>query len=231
MIPNPPAPKQNKGKLFIGAMLGLVVLGGVVSALTSGGKSRPRSVAKPDMISITLPPPPPPPPPPPKVEPPPKEEPPKKDEMVEQEPVPDNEPPPAEAPVDAPPSEDLGTNNQGNGPSMGLTKNGGNGGGNRNSIGGRKGSKYGYYAAKVQNSIKEALGRNSSTRSANFTLQVRIWADANGIITRAQLVGSTGEPAIDQAIKNQVLTGYQLPEPPPADMPMPINMRISARKS
>ena len=148
--------------------------------------------------------------------------------MVEQEQVPDDEPPPDNSPPEAPPS-DIGSNATGTGPSIG----GGSGGNGRIGGTGRKGggSKWGYYAAKVQTSVKDALGRNSSTRSATFSMQVRIWADSNGRITRAQLVGSSGNPAVDQSIKNQVLVGLQLPEPPPAGMPMPINMRISARKS
>ena len=108
----------------------------------------------------------------------------------------------------------------------------GGGGGNR-SIGSKSrasASKFGWYAAKVQSSIREALSRNSATRSATLSLQVRVWADSNGRITRAQLVGSSGNPAVDQAIRNSVLNGLQLPQGPPADMPMPIHLRISARK-
>jgi outer membrane biosynthesis protein TonB len=108
----------------------------------------------------------------------------------------------------------------------------GGGGGNR-SIGSRSrasASKFGWYAAKVQSSIRDALGRNSTTRSATLSLQVRVWADSNGRITRAQLIGSSGNASVDQAIRNQILTGLQLPQAPPPDMPMPINLRITARK-
>jgi protein TonB len=63
-----------------------------------------------------------------------------------------------------------------------------------------------------------------------MSLQVRVWPDSGGRITRAQLVGSSGNPAVDQAIKNQVLTGLQL-QAPPADMPVPIVLRLTARKS
>lgn len=224
----PPAPKPGKHRLFIGIMLAVVLLGGIGSFMMSGGK-KVKSVAKRDDIIIVTPLPKPPPPPPPlKPEPPPPpDKPPESEEMVEQEQVPDDEPPPDNSPPDSPPS-DLGSNTSGSGPSIG----GGTGGNGK--IGtGRKGggSKWGYYAAKVQTTIKDALSRNASTRSATFSLQVRVWADSNGRITRAQLVGSSGNPAVDQSIKNQVLTGLQLPEPPPAGMPMPITMRISARKS
>ena len=232
MSPKPPIPtKPNKSRLVIGIMLAVILLGGVVSFLTSGGKS-PKAVArKSEIVTITLPPPPPPPPPP-KVEPPPpKDEPPPKEEMIEQEPVPDDEPPPDQTPPDAPPSEDLSTGIAGNGPDMGLR--GGPGGGGKIGGAGRKGggSKFGWYAAKVQTSIADALRRNPATKNASMTLQVRVWPDANGRITRAQLVGTSGNPAVDEAVKNQVLTGLQLPQAPPADMPIPIVLRLTARKA
>ncbi|NJM38763.1 MAG: TonB C-terminal domain-containing protein [Akkermansiaceae bacterium] len=228
---NPPA-KSNKHKFIIAGMLALVLGGGIISFLTAGPKEPKKATRKNDnLVQINIPPPPPPPPPP-KIEPPkPKEEEPKEEEMIEE--VAAEETPP-EAPPEAPPAETIGTNIKGDGPGMsGLSSGGGNGGGNRNSIGGdgRRGSKYGGYAFKIQQTIKSALSQNSSTRSASFSMQVRVWADANGRITRASLVGSSGNPAVDQAIRNQVLVGLQLPEPPPADMPMPINLRISARKS
>ena len=224
----PPARKPGKHRLFIGIMLAVVLLGGIISFLTSGGKSTRKAAPRQEIVTITLPPPLPPPP---KVEPPPpKEEPPKDEEMVEQAPVPDDEPPPADTPPEAPPSEILGTGIAGNGPDMGLGT--GTGGGNRIGGTGRKGggSKFGWYAAKVQTAIADALRRHPSTRNASMTLQVRVWPDANGRITRAQLVGSSGNSAVDQAIKNQVLSGLQLPQAPPADMPTPIVLRITARK-
>ena len=152
--------------------------------------------------------------------------------MVEQEPVAADEPPPEAPSAPEEPSADIGTGlTGGDGNGFGLTSGGGNGNGRRGSIGGGvNASKYGWYAAKVQSSIRDALSRNPSTRSATMTLQIRIWPDSNGRIIRAQLVGSSGNSAVDQAIKNNVLAGLQLPQAPPADMPTPIVLRISARK-
>ncbi len=229
MKPLPP-PKPNHSRLIIGILLAVVLLGGIVSFVMSAGKGSHSVARKAETISITLTPPPLPPPPPPPPPPPQNEPPPDKQEMVEQTPVEKIEPP--EAPPAAPPDDALGTNNAGNGPDMGLTKGGGNGTGRGNSIGGgRHGGKWDAFAVGVQTTISEALRRNSGTRSASFSMTVKVWADENGRITRAQLVGSSGNPAVDQAIKGQVLNGLQLANPPPAGMPMPINMRISARKS
>lgn len=226
MIAKPPARKPDKSRLFIGVMLALVVLGGVGSFLMSGGKATKTAPREERIVEVFIPPPPPPPPlpPPPKVEPPP----PKEEEMVQQEVVPDDEPPP-DAPAPEAPPAGIDSNTGGKGPPIA----GGGGGGNRIGGSGRKGggSKWGYYAAKVQTTIKEALAGNASTQKATFSMQVRVWADSTGRITKAVLVGSSGNPAVDQAIRNQVLIGLQLPEAPPAGMPMPITLRMSARKS
>ena len=219
--------KPGKHRLVIGILLAVVLLGGFTSFLMSSGKSTRKAPKKAEIISIILPPPPVLPPPP-KIEPP-KTEPPPKEEMVEQAPVDEVVPP--EAPPEAPKDEALGTNVQGNGPDMGLTRGGGNGTGGGNTIGGgRKSGKWDSYAVAVQSTIKDALKRNQGTRSAAFSMTVRVWADTSGRITRANLVGSSGSPEVDEAIKKQVLTGLQLTEPPPVGMPMPINMRITARK-
>lgn len=221
-LPTPTTP--NKSRRIIGVLLALVVLGGVISFLNTPAQ-RTRPVAKKsDILTITLPPPPPPPLPPP---PPPKAEPPKQ-EMVEQEKVESIEPPQEPQPNELQ-NEALGTNIAGNGPDMGLRA--GNGNGTRNRIGGvRRGGKWDGFAVKVQNAIAETLRQNAGTRNATFSMKVLIWADANGRIIRAVPLGSTGNPTVDRALKNQVFAGLQLPEPPPAGMPMPINMRISASK-
>lgn len=86
------------------------------------------------------------------------------------------------------------------------------------------------YAGQVQTRIADALRNNRRTRNANVRLEVRVWPDSTGRITRAQLATSTGDSALDSVIKNEVLTGLQLQEPPPQGMPMPIVLRVTARR-
>lgn len=153
--------------------------------------------------------------------------------MIEQAPVNEPESKPDEPkPADDPPAP-LGTNIQGDGPpdGFGLSRNRGNGGGSGRGLGGtgRSVSRWGWYAGKVQSSIGEALRGNPRTREAVLNQKVRIWPDSTGRITRAKLDGSTGNAALDAEI-TAVLTGVQLAEPPPADMPAPILLRLSARR-
>ena len=171
------------------------------------------------IVMISLPPPPPPPPVP---TPPPIEQP-----KIEQqqtfipEDKPIEQPPPDEPPI--------GTNIKGDGSndSFGLGNKAGSGrfGGNAGS-----GSRFGAYASQVQTRIEEAMRNNRKTRDANLSVKVRIWPDTTGRISRAKVAGSSGDPALDATIENEVLSGLQLREPPPLGMPTPILLRLTARR-
>lgn len=222
--------KKPRHRLFIGGLAALVVASGIGAFFIRTSDAPKKKAAPSNVINITLPPPlpPPPPPPPPQNEPPPPEE----QKMVEQEPVAEEEKPP-EAPSPEQPPSDLTTNLKGDGGNnFGLSQGSGRGGsgGNGTGGGGLGGSKWGWYASGIQRSLTEALRRHPSTRNATFSLKVRIWPDATGRVTRAQLVGSTGSPSLDEVLRNQILTGHQLSQAPPSDMPLPIVMRLSARK-
>lgn len=207
----------------------LIVLGlGVWAYFEMSGKSTPTYKApERQVVSIQLPKLPPPPPPPPKLPPPP----PPEQKMVEQTPVAEAEkkPDPSPPKADEPPA--LGTNIRGPGGSDGFgLGSSGNGRGLGRAGSGGGGSKWGWYAGQVQTRIGEALRNNRKTRSARLSVQVRVWPDQTGRIARAQLVSSTGDSALDAALQNDVLTGLQLQEPPPAGMPTPIVLRLSARR-
>ncbi len=225
----PPAPKPNKARLFIIGMFALVLLGGIISFMTSGGKTKKVSPRKNDFVTITLPPPPPPPPPP-KIEPPKQEEPPKEDDIVEEEVV-DLTPP--DAPVDTPPSDDLGTNiTGGNGPDMGLSAGGGNGkaGGRKGGLGGT--NKFARYSISAKASIESALRNDPVTGTAILNgMTLEFWPDSGGTITRVRILGSSAGSVLDQAVK-RVLVGLQTPPAATAaEMPPSVKIRINARKS
>jgi TonB family protein len=183
-------------------------------AANGGGSSRRESIT---LVSL-----PPPPPPPPQFTPPPP--PPQQEEQKMEQPMIKEDQPKAEPPKDEPP---LGTNVKGDGPgdSFGLGSNPGNG--RLGSSG--NGSKWGWYASQVSSRIQAALQQNRKTRSASMNVRVRVWPDTTGRITRAQVSGSTGDPALDSAV-NEALTGLQLQEPPPTGMPAPIVLQVAAHR-
>lgn len=209
---------------------GAVVVLGIGAYFMFGGKGEPRKKSAPPMVMVAIPPPPPPPPPTPPPTPPPEPPPdnPKQPEFQpEDQPKVAPEPPPPE-PAPAP----LGTSIQGDGPAdgFGLSGNGngligGNGkGGNGN------GSKWGWYAGQVQSRVTSALRNHKRTRTATLDIKVRIWADSSGHVTKATLSGSSGDAAVDRAIRDEILTGLQLDQAPPEGMPMPIVMHLVARR-
>jgi len=213
--PEPPAQSFLK-RYRIAIIVTSVLLAGIIAlaklASSSGGSSRRESIT---MVNL-------PPPPPPMMTPPP---PPLQEEQRMEQPMIKEEQPKEAPPKDEPP---LGTGIKGDGPdSFGLSDKAGNGriGGNNGN-----GSKWGWYANQVQSRIQQALQQNRKTRTASLGLEVRVWADTTGRINRAQLAGSTGDPALDSALRDEVLTGLQLQEPPPEGMPAPITLRLTARR-
>jgi protein TonB len=205
------------------AVVALVAAAGVVFAIENfSGQGRPPRPA-PQIVAVRIAPlpapPPPPPPPPQQIQP--------EQKMVEQAPIEDTEQKPDDQPQPAPP---LGTNIAGNGgpDTFGL---GANAGGSRLGGGPRQvNSPWGWYAAQVQTAIGDALRQNVRTRNADLRIEVRVWPDVTGRITRAALAGTSGDPAIDAVLRDDILTGLQLREPPPKDMPLPIVMRLTARR-
>src|ERR1035437_7773981 len=206
--------------LGIGAV-GLVVIDLFIGQMLTSKKEAPRRQQEVVMIRSL-----PTPPPPPQQKPP---EPPKQvEQMDKQDSVSPDDEKPDETPQPSGPS--ITTSIVGNGPDafgVGAARRGGN----QLTEGGSRGqrSRFGWYAAQVQSSIQGTLSRNSLTNRAKFENEVRIWADITGRITRIKLKGSTGDAALDHAI-TESLTGLMLQQPPPADLKMPIVMKLSARR-
>lgn len=220
---------KHRMKLIV---LAVLVVGAGLYFVPKPGPSGPPPRKAERVVSITVPPPPPPqkPPPPP---PPQKVEPPKEKMVKETQPREAKVEPKPQPKADPPPAA-LATGIKGDGPGMAGLSSSGTGLGGGTGIGGgtgsgSTGSKFGWYAGQVQRKIATALSANPRTKTSLIDrLEVRIWPDASGRITRASLAKSTGNSEVDNAIERQVLTGLQLEEPPPAGMKLPIVLRITA---
>jgi TonB family protein len=167
-------------------------------------------------VRIQMAPPPPPPPPPP-----PAPDAPKESKMIEEEKQEEAAPDPG------PP---ISTSIKGPGSGSGIAI------GNRSAVVSRPKidadrARWSAYAGRAGARIKQVLEQNPKTRAGSFRVEVRIWADPAGRITRATLANSTGNRATDEEIIQQVLTNRQLPDAPPQRMPMPIVMRFTAQRA
>jgi hypothetical protein len=138
---------------------------------------------------------------------------------------------PVEKPVEKPP-ESLGTSIKGGEGMAGLGSGRGNGiiGGTGNGPGGGGNSMAKWYAGQVSAKIAEALRTNRKTRSASLRVDAKVWLDEGGRITRATLDSSTGDAGLDASLRDEVLPGVKLAEPPPRGMRMPISLRLTARR-
>jgi TonB family protein len=199
-------------------IVGLLTIAGLFVAVKVLSKADGRAAKKDSITTVQLhlppaPPPPPPPPPPPDSM--------KEEKMIE-----------AEKEEDAPPDPAPAVDTALKGPGTGAIP---VAAGNRGMFGGRNNgpsikARWASYASQIQGQIADGLRNNPRTRKANARAVVRIWVDGTGRVTRAQLGGSTGNKAVDDAIENEVLKGAQFREAPPAGMPMPIVLRVTARR-
>jgi periplasmic protein TonB len=163
-----------------------------------------------------------PPPPPPETEPPPPPPPEEKvdlpDPQQQPDPTPSNEPPPG---------EQLGVDAVGAGSGDGFGLVGRPGGRDLLATGG--GSAYAWYAGIIKSEILDRLADEKKVRSGSYTVAVRLWVRRDGSVERASLVGSSGDKERDRTIETTLSQLSRLSQPPPADMPQPITLRIVSR--
>lgn len=151
---------------------------------------------------------------------------------------PPDAPPPSSAPPAGGPlsiaSEATGAgdafNLAGNPGGRGLLTGGGlgDGSGDGQLGGGSAASRYGWYYSRLAAGIEDEFRRQKDLVSAATRAEVRVWVDPAGVVTRVQLVRTTGNPRLDQAIQSVV--GLRFREPPPDDLPMPMILRVTARR-
>lgn len=129
---------------------------------------------------------------------------------------------PVADPNNAPaPDDDAMKASEGNGDSFGLK-------GSKTGKGFGTGGRWGWYTSQMQASIQDALQKNPKTRNAGLRITLKIWPDDSGTIERIELTSSSGDAALDEVLRTQVFTNLKL-QPPPADMPKPITLRITGR--
>jgi protein TonB len=200
--------------LLIGGIFFLILVVGVVILIKKFMENPDRpNTRRVQQISLIKPPEPPPPPPP--VEKPPEV---KEEVKLDEPPLPQ-----ADAP---PPGANLGLDaeGKGSGDSFGLV---GNKGGRELTIGGN-GSRFGGYLGGLQKNIRDELARNERLRRGEYKAEVAIWIGSNGSVQRFELLGSSGVPDVDAAMK-KVLSSIRHFDEPPSDMPQPVKLRISSR--
>lgn len=164
---------------------------------------------------VTLIRPPPPPPPPPDKPPPPP--PPKTEQPIQQklpQPTPNNAPPP-------PQQLGLDATGSAGSDSFGLVAR--QGGAN---LVGSGGALFAWYTGKLRDQVLSRLTADAKLRSSHYSVAVQVWIAADGRIDRTRIVDGTGDPSLDRLIEAALAALGRLDQPPPLEMPQPINLKI-----
>lgn len=84
------------------------------------------------------------------------------------------------------------------------------------------------YANETQARIDAYLNNRSGTFGSKLNFSAELWVDAQGHITKTQLVSASGNAAFDAAARKNFAPGLVLP-PPEKDMPLPIKIRATSK--
>jgi protein TonB len=161
-----------------------------------------------------------PPPPPPQIE-----RPPEPEQLKEEVKLPESEPTP-ETPSDQPPPGDLGLD------ATGVA--GGDGFGLVARRGGRDllasgGNRFAWYGDRIKQDLISFLAEHRDIRSRAYSVNVRLWLDGAGAVTRVSLTSSTGDETLDRELETLLGRMERVAEAPPADLPQPVQVRIVSR--
>jgi protein TonB len=183
----------------------------VVHGIIAGKGARPER--KVQIVQVIRPPPPPPP----------EEKPPPPPRPEEAAPTEEPEPTPSDAEA---PAERLGLDSEGTagGDAFGLAAHKGG-----HDIAGSGGAIFAWYTTRLKDHVASQLSDDARVRSKRFSVAVRLWVDPDGAIRQVRLAGTTGNRDLDTAIEAVLGRLPRMSEPPPAEMPQPINLRIVSR--
>jgi len=203
--------------MFAAAVVVCVMLWAGYSFVSSLSSRPPPFEKKFQQITLVMPPPPPPP----EVKPEPEPE----VEEVEIEPEPEAVPEESES-EEAPASEELGLDAEGVAGDDGFGLLGKKGG--RDLLGG-SGGNFTAFSASLEQDITRLLTENEDIRKARYNVVFRIWIDSEGRVERSELVGSTGDSELDQALELALSGQPRISRQPPQGMPQPVKLRIVSR--
>lgn len=148
-----------------------------------------------------------------------------------------------DSPSDAPGGSDLGVDSEGGSGSDGFGLVGRKGGraligSGPPVVGGGPGSrlslfaKFGWYTRKIQEEVrglvKKHFDENGGFPKGKLQTIVKIVVDEKGVVVDSRLVGSSGNPKVDDAVL-QSLIRMRLSGPPPEGMPRGMTLRIDSQ--
>lgn len=85
------------------------------------------------------------------------------------------------------------------------------------------------YANAATRALNEFLSRDKDVRKLDYQVRIDLWLTATGRLQRAELVGSTGNPEADQALRDALARFPGTAQPLPDRMPQPMRLLVTNR--
>jgi protein TonB len=88
---------------------------------------------------------------------------------------------------------------------------------------------WGWYGGLVQRYLQNIAQADEHLQGHAFIAVLQLWISPDGHLSKFDLVGSTGDSEIDQALKDLLAAAPAMIQPPPAGMPQPVRLRMTSR--
>lgn len=85
------------------------------------------------------------------------------------------------------------------------------------------------YASTANRELSDFLQGDKTLRRHGYRLQVHLWLDERGRISRAELMGSSGDASVDAALREALQRFPGTRSEPPAGLPQPLRVQLSNR--
>lgn len=83
------------------------------------------------------------------------------------------------------------------------------------------------YANGLKGEVQRFLARNKELRQRAYKVELHLWVDGDGQLTRHELVGSSGDDLTDDMIRQAMAGLGRISMIPPQQMPQPIRLSLA----
>jgi periplasmic protein TonB len=145
--------------------------------------------------------------------------------------IPEKPPESAPEPAEKPPLGELGLDAEGEAGADGFGLIANRGG--QSLLAGNSGSAVLWYGGQIKERLEEDLQNllaDSAAMKSGYDVLISVWVDADGRVSRGELISSSGVIDVDRSIRQALLKlELDIGQAPPANMPQPVKIRLISK--
>jgi protein TonB len=84
------------------------------------------------------------------------------------------------------------------------------------------------YATSLKGELQRVLARRSELKKRRYGIEINVWIGEDGRMARFEMLGTTQDDEMDNAIRSALAALPAFSEAPPPKMPQPVRLRIVA---